>query len=153
MKSGFTIIELMATIVIISIGVLGTYSVVQQMIRVTSSASQRLTAAYLAQEGIELIRNVRDTNWIRDLDWNAGLATGDWEVDYNDFSLSAYANRNLKINNNLYNYDSGTNTIYKRKITLSNNGADSLKILSEISWTYGGISQSLSAEENIYDWK
>ena len=69
---GFTIIELMATMIIVTIGVVGAYSVVQQILAITSSASQRLTAAYLAQEGIELVRNIRDTNWVEGSAWNQG---------------------------------------------------------------------------------
>lgn len=149
---GFTIIELMATMIIVTIGVVGAYSVVQQILAITSSASQRLTAAYLAQEGIELVRNIRDTNWVEGSAWNQGLANGDWEMDYNDSSLLAYNNRNLLVNNNLYNYDSGVASIYKRKINLNGN-ASSITVSVEMEWSYNGSTHTLTAEGEIYDWK
>jgi len=73
MKNGFTIIELIVSIFILSIGVLGVFSAFSMITILTSSTADRLTATYLAQEGMEIVRNIRDTNWL-----NMDGATGDF---------------------------------------------------------------------------
>ena len=126
MKRGFTIIELMAAIVVITVGILGTYTIVQQIFLATSNASQRLSAGYLAQEGVENVRNIRDTNWIEGEAWNNGIG-------------------NLSESNLL--------SIYGRSTTISTNPDGSLKVSVQISWTRRGQGHTLTVQENIYDWK
>jgi prepilin-type N-terminal cleavage/methylation domain-containing protein len=65
MKSrGFTLIEIVIAIFIMSIAVVGVFSAYSMMVILTSDSADRLTASYLAQEGIEVIRNIRDKNWL-----------------------------------------------------------------------------------------
>jgi prepilin-type N-terminal cleavage/methylation domain-containing protein len=64
MKNGFTIIELVISIFILSVAIVGVFSAYSMVTILTSDASDRLTATYLAQEGMEITRNVRDTNWL-----------------------------------------------------------------------------------------
>jgi len=45
---------------------LASYSMVQKMLIYTFTSSARLTAAYLAEEGIEVVRNIRDNAWMLD---------------------------------------------------------------------------------------
>ena len=62
--AGFTIIELAISIFILSFAVVGVFSVFSMIVILTSDASDRLTATYLTQEGMEIVRNIRDTNWL-----------------------------------------------------------------------------------------
>lgn len=64
MSKGFTIIELIISIFILTVAVVGIFSAFSVMTILTSDSVNRLTATYLAQEGIEIVRNLRDTNWI-----------------------------------------------------------------------------------------
>ena len=130
MKSskGFTIIELMIAIFILSIGVIGIYSAFSIIVILTADSSDSFTATYLAQEAMEVVRNIRDQNWIIGQDWQSGLvaycaAAGGCQVDYKtDFSsVQPYdSNAYLKIDaNGFYNYPSGIKTKFKRKITMT----------------------------------
>jgi len=64
MSKGFTIIELVISIFILSVGVVGIFSAFSVVTILTSDSADRLTATYLAQEGMEIVRNIRDTNWL-----------------------------------------------------------------------------------------
>ena len=152
-RQGFTIIELLVVILIISIGITGSYALVGNIFASSSLMAQRLSAAYLAQEGIEIVRNIRDSNWVNGDSWNNGITTGNFEVDYDDLALSAYSGNKLKINNNIYNHTSGTDSIYDRKITISLNGDGSLNVAVIITWFSNSSNHSILIEENIYDWK
>ena len=63
MKNGFTLIELIIAIFILSIGIVGIFGAYSAMVVATSDISNRFTATYLAQEGIEIVKNIRDLNW------------------------------------------------------------------------------------------
>jgi prepilin-type N-terminal cleavage/methylation domain-containing protein len=60
-KSGFTLIETLVAISIFSIAVVGMMSVLSSGMTDTISSKKKISATFLAQEGIEYIRNLRDT--------------------------------------------------------------------------------------------
>ena len=62
--AGFTLIELIISIFILSVAVIGVFGAFSVMVVLTNNISDRLTATYLAQEGVEIIRNIRDNNWL-----------------------------------------------------------------------------------------
>ena len=89
-KKGFTLLEVIVAILVVIVGVLAAYTVTQKIIFYTYRSSSRLTAAYLAQEGIEIVRNIRDTNWLQlnDRVFDGLAQTGyGWKVDYTTTTL------------------------------------------------------------------
>lgn len=73
LRTGFTLIEVMAAVAVLSIGLVGGLTVITKNLSAMYSGADRIIAANLAVEGIELVRNVRDTNW---------LTTGnDWDEE------------------------------------------------------------------------
>ena len=162
---GFTMIELIITIAILSFGIIGIYSAFSPIIELTYTISIKFNAAYLAQEGLEIVRNIRDNNFINNATWSAGLlscASG-CQADYKTLTavetavnqLQAYNPNNfLRLNaDGFYSYDSGINTIVKRKITITQPSfADNLKVDVSVMWDYNGKSFSFQTEEYIYNW-
>jgi len=169
-NKGFTLLEVIAAIFLMTIGVIGILSLVNQTIISSQTTSSRLVASYLAQEGIEIVKNIRDTNFlqihreIEGVEWDTGLTNcaGGCEADYNDLELTPTANRYLNIDAGFYQYSGfGTQTPFKRKITiniqdLSNppDGSmlDKMKVQVEISWTERLRTYQVTAQENIYKW-
>ncbi|MDP2789066.1 MAG: prepilin-type N-terminal cleavage/methylation domain-containing protein [bacterium] len=60
-KRGFTLVETLLALSIFSISVLAMLSVLSDGISDTNYAKSKIIAVYLAQEGIETMRNMRDT--------------------------------------------------------------------------------------------
>ena len=58
---GFTLIETLVAVSIFSVSILSLMAVLAQGISDTNYEKKRIIAAYLAQEGIEYMRNLRDT--------------------------------------------------------------------------------------------
>ena len=165
MRQGFTLMEAIVAIFVITAGIVGVLSLVTQTISSAIVSEDKLIAAYLAQEGIEIIRNIRDTNWIEAEtyfnDWNEGLTgcSGGCEADYTtssilDPTLPSYnGGRFLKIDGGFYNYTSGTDTKFKRKITIGSGPiADSLNVKVEVFWQEKGKTFNVPAQENLYNW-
>jgi len=73
---GFTLVETLVAISIFTMSILAVLVVLTQGIANDSYAKKKITASYLAQEGIEYIRNMRDTFVLydpidRQTGWNA----------------------------------------------------------------------------------
>src|SRR3989338_9028817 len=87
-ERGFTIVESLVAIAVFTVGISAAIFVIQQSFTVGSRVKNKIIAAYLAQEGIEVIRNIRDRNWISGNVYN--LADGCfyngncWIKDIND---------------------------------------------------------------------
>lgn len=157
-KKGFTLLEMMIAIVVITVGVIAIMSLIHRAALGSQLASSRVAAAYLAQEGLEIVRNIRDSNWLAQREnsevvWDQNLQSGNWEAEFSGLTLTPFQNRNLKIDGGFYNYSSGQDTKFKRKITVAKPSSNVLEVSVEISWQERGNSYSTSFYENLYDWK
>lgn len=175
-SAGFTLLEVIVAIFILSVGIIGSYILIAQTISSTSYASNKLVASYLAQEGIEIVRNIRDTNWLERIEdfthlWDEGLTscgglydwtngngcrvsytdTADKEVDLN----IAYVGQKLYINtvSGFYSYSAPTPTKFKRKVVINPNGSGILKVYVYVEWEEKGKPYSTAAQEDLYNWQ
>ena len=161
MQKGFTLIELIITIFILSVAIVGVFGAFSMMVILTSDAADRLTAAYLAQEGMEIVRNIRDSNWLH-MDfcvqnpadstcanspaWVDGLyaCQSGCEADYTTTGWGGHvvypwptAGNYLNVINGFYKYDINNilHTKFKRKITTNTLGTDYImKVTVQVSW-------------------
>jgi len=166
-SEGFTLLEVITAIFIISIGIAAVYRVMPALISGSSINSSRVAAAYLAQEGIEIVRNVKDGNWLEAAKrgdgtaWNEGFfspvdCSNDCEIDYralgvDDPVFSSYAARKIKISSaDFYNYTFGTETKFRRKITIQSGGSDKVTVSSEVSWQDRNKDYKFTVKEELY---
>ncbi len=156
MKKSFTIIEALVAITIFSLGIIYIAVSIWQSYSMASQATERFIAAYLAQEGLEIVKNLRSENYLNERAWNNNLGAGDYEVDYNDDSLFIYQDRYLMIDSaGFYNYESGNPTIFKRKISISYPAQDQMKVTVTVFWPKKGLHQEVeqfSVTEILYNW-
>jgi len=151
-EKGFTLIEILTAIFFIAVIITGVLVLYQQIIVWNELSLYKLTALYLAQEGIEIVRNIRDTNWIEGESWDKGLDAGSWGADYKSHSLVAdYATSSLLFDGNFYNYSSGNPTIFKREIKIEKPTTDKIKVTVIVSWKKRGHHQ-VKVEEFLYNW-
>lgn len=61
-KAGFTFIETMIAIAVLLIAIVAPMSLAHQGVQAARLAQDEIVAFYLAQEGIEVVRNMRDEN-------------------------------------------------------------------------------------------
>lgn len=173
---GFTIIELVIAIFILFVATFAVYNAFSTIVVLTAGISDRLTATYLAQEGIEVIRNIRDANWINDRSWDSGLngCSDGCQADYTTgttiaapWTLAPWAGEEpsggadgggilLKLNaNGFYAYGgAGSDTKFKRKITITSLEDYIMRVSVKVFWSQkGDWSQNvIEAEEILYDW-
>lgn len=163
-KKGFTIIESLVTIFFVSVGIIGTLTAIQQTMVYVEISSSQLTAIYLAQEGIEIVKNIRDGNWLENrytaTSWDQGVDAGDREADYQiTQTLTNYTGQFLLLDGGFYNYSSGNPSPFKRKITISDKQdldgdtfPDQMKVAVTVIWEAKG-SHEISVQEFLYNWR
>jgi len=152
---GFTLLEVIIAISLVLVGTTATLLLITRTVRQIGIFPSQLIAAHLNQEGIEIVRNIRDTNFLQGGGWDEGLVppaidcSAGCEADYTDTgvldpTLASYGlGRFLKIDaSGFYNYTIGTNTKFKRKITIIPNGLNILEVTVETTWIEKGTLKS-----------
>jgi Tfp pilus assembly protein PilV len=154
MERGFTIIEVIGAIFILVVGVVGVYSAVNFALSTARTFSSRLVAAYLAQEGIEVVRNIRDTNWLNGSAWDSNLPAADCGVEYNGNScLTTRANAFLRVDaNGFYNYQNGTTTPFQRRLRINKPNANAMQVTVTVTWSESGRQNTFVAREDFTNW-
>gem|GEM_PF-333468 len=164
--TGFTVLEIIAVIFIASLGLIGVLALATQNIKVSSLNRNELIASQLAQEGLELVRNQRDKNWLDGNDWKLGAGAGSdsdiyqdgtYAIDYNNGITNVTGidspDAVLKINNGFYEHNSGTPTIFSRLITVIDNASDYMEIESNVRWSDRGQIYNYAVNTVLYDWR
>lgn len=168
-KAGFSLIEIMTVLFVISMGLVGVLSLMVQNIQNQNINRGALIAYQLSQEGIELVRRTRDSNWAaRTIDpgraWNYNLAPGHYIMDYRDLiprgvSFSGQVYLKQDSSGFYYNPDSSSdpnlNSIFSRYIDLVLNPSNpnSFYVRSTVNWSDHGKIFSYVLETTLYDWK
>lgn len=166
-KKGFTIIESMVVASIIAVALLGITSLMIQSMQAADINRKRVIASMLAQEGIELMRSLRDENYINlglDL-WHDGLI----DNPDNDYAVDFFRTPNFAINNinsaPLYLRPDGyythavtaEHTPFYRFITVEKfpnvANPDYIRIVSQVRWTERGRTHDYFAETYFYGWR
>lgn len=164
-KTGFTLIEIIIILFIASIGIISSLSLAVRSAYFQNVKKDLITAVFLSTEGLELAKNVRDTNIINDLDYDDWLGEGSvgmgeriYTIDYNSLSFSdiGTSKQDLFINNaGLYwHTNEGEESIFDRLITITAEGEDweDYSIIeSWVSWKNRGNTYDFKLQTILYD--
>jgi len=174
----FTLLETLFAVFIVTTGFFSVFSVVRIGIGATTSSINRLIAVNLVQEGIEIVRNMRDSVYVADGDWNIVVdnehlnrhnclrvvadSIKDCRIEINDYRLlDQSADAYLKIDDDEYQYTLGNDSIFKRWVNLTRGGGlcseisnpdDCIKIEVTVFWQEKGKNQMVTSEDYIYSW-
>jgi prepilin-type N-terminal cleavage/methylation domain-containing protein len=162
-KRAFTLMEIVVVMFILTVGMVAVLSLVRKSSEFQSVKKNLVTAAFLSQEGIDIMRNIRDTNVILGESYDAwdGI-TGNlvqdneyyYKVDY--LSLLATSTTDidssfLRENDGMFSHEaSGEESIFKRMITVVPKSGYSY-VESLVEWTEKGQTYDFKLGTNIYD--
>lgn len=161
---GFTLVETLVAIVVLTLSITGPLFIAQQSFNSAVTARDRTTASFLAQEGIEYIRSVRDhnylsneANWLQDLDvCLGGNCTIDTSVSTYPLIEACAGNCDplKKSSSGFYGYQNGNDTNFVRTISMIQDPLRPHEVLvtSEVSWTVRGTTRSVVVRERLFDW-
>ncbi len=153
---GSILLESLIAITILTVGMLGIFSMLSRSVGLTRVVAHQYIAAHLAAEGIELVKNIIDTNSLLARPWNAGLASGIYEIAHNT-ALEPDNDRVLfyDTTTGLYDYASGDEpTVFRRQLSLARIGADELQVNARVSWiTRGSAEFNVDLEDHFFNSK
>jgi len=155
---GFTLIEVIVAITVLSTGIAGSVALINRTISLSIVIQDQLIAWSLAQEGMEVVHNIRNTNWIEGDAWDDGFIIGDSCVEFDSVALinpCVGADRDLYILGNRYSHNvAGTATPFSRYIEISPLLVDADGFSFRLIKSFVISSKAtVSAEERLYDWK
>jgi Tfp pilus assembly protein PilV len=134
---GFSLLELIIAIFVLTVGITAALQLIVSTIKTSIDTRNSVVASGLAQEGVELVRNIRDNNLLyalSDLSINpdvafkrafpAGNGDNDCSVDINYVypnNLACSGNSSIYLSNTgIYSHtNSGTPTIFRRNIKIT----------------------------------
>lgn len=175
MKRGFTLIETLVAILLLSLMLTGASALVQQALQASSKIKNDTTALFLAQEALELVRYQRDTNRLGGVGWMNGLrplvgfgppcgtvngciadinpTTG--IVAFSECPLGGCVFLMFDPAAKMYNYSGSQTTPYRRTIRIVDVGGlnPEVRVQVTVAWTTLFGSRSYVWEENLLDWQ
>jgi hypothetical protein len=158
------------------IGFLGILTLLSQSIYISKNLSDQVTATYLAEEGIELSKNILDYDMYRQREgggvgWGLGgvdptLVPGhSYEIDYTScdnlpskastchlFAYSGDMVLRFDPSSGLYSYTAPDPTPFTREIRITSTGVNEITVESIVRWTVAGGTQEIDLEDNFYNW-
>src|SRR3989344_539699 len=97
-ERGMTLVEALVAILILVFGIVPSLAIVFTGNAFSYSIRNNLVASNLAQEGIEVVRAMRDANWFNNQAFDTGLSDGVYRLEWNsDVLLLESGNPPLKI--------------------------------------------------------
>ena len=133
-SNGFTLVETLIALSIFSVSVITMMSILGSGIANTNYAKNKIAASYLAQEGIEYARNIRDNDVLYTSTTGKNWATF---RDAGIANITPPAPAGLNFNRTI------------QKIIVN---PDEVKIFSTVSWTQGSGSFNITFSENLFNW-
>ena len=174
---GFTLVETLVAISILTIVIVGPFQIIQGVLQSSYNARDQLIATSLAQEALEYVRQVRDSNFLYNL--NNGGAGRTWLYGFDGTMSSTNCGVDgsvvacvvdpalltitlcsgtdcsalpLKMSaKNVYTQSAGGTTPFTRSVQFIPISSHEMLVKVTVSWSNHGA-QSVVLTENIQDW-
>jgi prepilin-type N-terminal cleavage/methylation domain-containing protein len=174
-QNGFTLVETLVAITILVVVISAAFGAAQNGISLSTFSKNQIIAFYLASEGVEQIRNMRDENGLKGQNWLQGLAFSSNDPCYFGKTCTIDAVNNIispcsgefgsclflkedKVTG-FYGYTTGwPDTIFRREIQLkqiandSNGNPREVSVTVRMSWAQGLLNRQFEIRENILNW-
>jgi type II secretory pathway pseudopilin PulG len=180
-RRGQTLVEALIALSILTVGFVGIVTLLTRSFQLNRTTANDTQATYLASEGIEVAKNIIDydvyyglsqssstNDWGCSFELNAGQSA-DYALEYDttptqctkpmtipqDTSDQLYFNPDTNLY--VYSYDDfgTTPTDFVRDVYLSVpiGSPDELDVQSTVTWSDGGISNTITLEDHFYNWR
>jgi prepilin-type N-terminal cleavage/methylation domain-containing protein len=168
---GFTLVETLVAISILIVAVTGAYSAAQTGLSSATFSKDEVISFYLAQEGVEQIRNMRDENGLSSpqRNWLTNISSNSSDPCYFGKACTVDLISQTVIPcpsvnacpvvrqdpvNGYYGYDPSWNlTAFTRSIVLTSIGQDEISVLVTVTWSKGTVNRNFHAREIIMNWQ
>ncbi|NTW27210.1 MAG: prepilin-type N-terminal cleavage/methylation domain-containing protein [Candidatus Moranbacteria bacterium] len=157
-KKGFSLVEVLISLLILSVGVAAVSVLMTNNIKNSITAKNQVIAAQLAQEGVELVKNLKDNQLATVFTTNADITANhtDYRIDLNsDFATfsgsSGATNKQLYLNTGIFSHTinvASKPTKFFRQIAVVITIVDAKRVAtvtSYVTWNGTGVPLPLSS--------
>jgi len=163
---GFSLIEALIAIAILIVGVLSAFLLLIRTTATIPSMQNRLIGVNLAQEGIELVRALRDSDFVSGKSFKNFLNAVDCQsVDScqiaanNDGKIELFLNNRKPLyyhsDTHFYNYDNSSESEvsnFSRFITIDESANDYLIVSVKVVYKVKDVEKTIEATDYLYNW-
>lgn len=174
-SSGFTLVETLVAIGILSLSILATFGAVSNGLQYSGVTKDQITAFFLIQEGMEYVKNTRDENALNNLggntrNWLYGLSDANGDPCYfgNTCMLDVNSTGSKltrcssgfgscpalrqEASTGLYGYNGAwPQTGFSRDIQFTQINADEVRVTIQVGWTTRGQNKTLQVSQLFYN--
>ncbi|PJE50543.1 MAG: hypothetical protein COV29_04010 [Candidatus Yanofskybacteria bacterium CG10_big_fil_rev_8_21_14_0_10_36_16] len=166
-RAGFTLVEVAISTVILGIFMSALLFILSLSISSATTVKNNFVAAFLAQEGVELMNNLRHEDWIQGREFGSfgsilgAVSDGEYRIQWDSLELmSLNGNPQLLIDDStgLYGYSDGGivggNSGFYRKVIVETVVPDIEKrVTVRIEWSDDGNAKQINTEWHAFNWK
>ncbi len=156
---GFTLIEVIVAAAILGVGLIPAFLQANSALTLSDTVKNSLTASYLAQEGVEVMRALRDENWFATQPFDQGFEVCNagcqvqWNSTWESDAPQQLGDIPLKLDAaGLYQYATGTDTTFRRTVTTTKLSAYEEKVVVTVTWRDRAGDKRFDVEDHLYDW-
>lgn len=169
--SGFTLVEALVATSILAVSVTALLNIVGQNVFVSNYVKNKATAISLAQEGVELVRNIQDSallvqefssfnQFLGDNFQPCIFGSGTCVIDPRDLEITSCSNECpplLVSQNGYFNYDLADNSnsfneVFTRTFFIQPTGPSSGRVRVRVTWLQGQTERSVEYETELFPW-
>jgi len=167
---GTTMIEVIVALSVVTLGIIGALNLSLESHSTVGFSKEEIIAANLAREAIDIVRNMRDNNWLQGALWDQGFAgsgvelggvlnfdtvNNKWELRHVADPLGALDDETsrLYVKDNFYTTAAGAKTHLKRVIKITDAGPGEKKLEAIVRIEFKDIIKDVVVENHLYDWR
>lgn len=181
-RRGQILVESIVAISVASIGLLGILTLLARSLAYNRNVTEKFVAVYLASEGVEIAKNIIDSEWA-----SAGGGSAAWNTIQQKFDNGSYElvydtcvgsppfpgciQGNIKLSSgyvlsttpldfdpslNVYDYSRGNvgsvPTAYSRVVQIKNKPGE-IQVTAIVNWQSRGVDERVSVEDHFFAWR
>lgn len=156
----FTLVETILAITVMTLVIVTVSQLTQGSIKIGGKTARQFVAYHLAEEGLEIVRNMRDSNWLRNQPWNTGLESGIFDVSAATpglgtapFTLTPYADASLVPEIVLSESEKFRRYVEITVRPAHDSAPDILRVTSHVRYQEGDGEKTADLTMELTDWK
>ncbi|TAK95033.1 hypothetical protein EPO05_05250 [Patescibacteria group bacterium] len=137
-KQGFTIYETMIAAFVLVVGIVAALGLIGSSIRQSQKNRDFIIGSGLAQEGIELVRNLRDNDLVNSRPFGDSITGKSGDIFYDNTGSFSAAGK-LRLSSGYFYGDAGTiSSKFYREVSTSSLSNGEITVTSKVWWTADG---------------
>lgn len=142
-RPGFTLVETLIAISVVGVVITAAWQLTTSSVKIGHASMKQFVALHAAEEGLEIVRNMRDSNWLRNASWRSGLSDGMYVISENaPWTLQ-----------NVASADEAPEINGLKRVIHVETVDSSMRATSRVFWKTGNVEKNMELTAEFTNWK